>query len=67
MMLSYIIPFEKRFCSYLKLLRLGRCRVGHARANKHALGCLPLPSLQSVYAVVLTLEGCILNVTIKTN
>lgn len=41
MMLFYIIPFEKRFCSYLKPLadwRLwgcGRARA-HGRANKHA-------------------------------
>lgn len=56
MMLFYIIPFEKGFCSYLKLLRLGGCggAGAHTRANKHALGCVALPSLLSVFSVVLT-------------
>lgn len=56
MMLFYIIPFEKRFCSYLKLLRRDGCGGAgtHTRANKHALGCLALPSLLSVCSALLT-------------
>lgn len=55
-MLFYIIPFEKRFCSYLKLPRHGGCggAGAHTWANKHAPGCLASPSLRSVYSVVLT-------------
>lgn len=50
MMLFYIIPFEKRFCSYLKVLkRGGRGGVGaHTRANKHTRGRLALRSLPSL-------------------
>lgn len=63
MMLFYIIPFEKRFCSYLKLLRRGGCGGAgtQTRASKHTwLPRLVIPSVCLLCGV--NMEGCILSV-----